>query len=189
MRIDDGGGKGGNQAAVGSDLRLWTDSKTISAQHTASSDDELAFQVSTSQAITNSDVPVLHMTNNSSTHDLVVTFIRMMSIGAAASNVGAYFTISLGDSYTSGGAALTPVNMNSESSIDSDTTIYDGSSSLTVSGGSEIDRNYTANEMLTYSKHGALILKKGTSMTINHLGSTVAGTAYCRISYYFEKKD
>jgi hypothetical protein len=186
-RIDDGRGKA-NQARVGDDLRLWTDSKSVSAQHVASAENELAFQVSTSQAITNSDVPVIHIINNSSDYHMVITYIRLMSIGAAASNVGAYFTILLGGERSSGGATITPVNMNSESSETSDSTIYDGSSSLTISGGSEIDRNYTANTMLTYSKEGALVLTKGTTFTVNHLGSTVAGTVYCRVSYYFEGK-
>ena len=187
MRIDDGGGRA-FQAKVDDDLRLHTEARTASPQHTVSHTNELAFQVSTSQLITNSDVPVIWLSNTSSTHDIVITEIRLMSIGAAASNVGAYFTISLGDSYTSGGADLTPVNTNAESSETSATTIKDGSSSLTISGGSEIDRDYTANTMLVYSEDGSLILTKGTALSINHLGSTVAGTAYVRVSYYFVKK-
>jgi hypothetical protein len=186
-KITDGKGSG-RAAEVNIHNRLETDATSHSAQSRASIQDEQSYQISTTHTITNSDVPMLYLQNDSSTHHLVITYIRVMSIGAAASNVGAYFTILLGDSYTSGGTALTAINVNENSGNIADSTAYDGTNSLTVSGGSEIDRNWTANTMQSYDKEGSVVLGKNDSITINHLGSTVAGTAYARISYYFIEK-
>jgi len=186
MKIQSGAGFG-YEARVDKDLRFWVASKTEPAQQNASHTKERAFHVSYSQTITNSDVPLIVMTNDNPDLDIVVTQIRMMSIGAAASNVGAYFRVLVGGSYTSGGASVTPVNMNSASAVPSLSTIYNGSSSLVVTGGSAVDLDYTANEMIEIN-NGSTILTNGTSMSIRHLGSTVAGTAYVRISYYFDDK-
>ena len=109
----------------------------------------------------------------------------MMSAGAAATNAGAYFTVKLGDSYTSGGADLTPVNTNQSSGNAADVVCKDGSATLTISGGSEIDKNYSANTMQSFNKEGSVVLGKGNSISLYHLGSTVAGEAYGRISFYF----
>jgi len=186
VKVQSGAGFG-YEAKVDKDLRLWVSAKTEPSQQNSSHSKERAFHVSYSQAITNSDVPLIVMTNDNPDLDIVVTQIRMMSIGAAASNVGAYFRVLVGGSYASGGAAVTPVNMNSESAVPSLSTIYNGSSSLSVTGGNEVDLDYTANEMIEIN-NGTMILTNGTSMSLRHLGSTVAGTAYVRISYYFDDK-
>jgi hypothetical protein len=187
MNIDDGIGRGFS-AKVNKENRLGVESVSLAAQAVRSREYGEAFQVEGTITITTSDTPVLWIRNDSQDKLLVVTYLRVMSIGAAASNVDGYFTIKLGSTYTSGGGAVTPVNLNRNSGRISPTVAYDGSSSLTLSGGSQIDKNWEANSMQAYNKEGSIVLGNNDAISVWHKGSTVAGSAYARISYYFIDK-
>jgi hypothetical protein len=187
MRIEDGTGSG-KKVKVNSLNQLSVSAVSSSRQHEASHEDQKAYQISANLLITNSKQNLLLITNNS-TDDLIVTYIRVMSIGAAAANVGAFFTLEVGGSYSSGGTAVTPTNVSVGSSNSADATVYDGQSAITVADFTEIDRNYTANSMQSYSKDGSIVLPRGASFLVTHTGSTVAGTAYCRVSFYFASKE
>jgi len=184
--ILDGTGSG-NEAKVDVENRLHTTSVSQSNQHHVSISESGSYQVSGEISIGTSDTGILYLENTSDTHDLVVTFIRVMSIGAAAASSAAYFTLNVGGSYTSGGAAIVPTNMKVGSSTTASATAYDGTTPLVLANFTEIDRNYEANSMQSYNKDGSIVLGKGNSIAINHKGSTVAGEAYARISFYFEK--
>jgi len=179
-------GPNGNSVGVSSNNRLKTKAVSTSQQHFISHHDGLAYQASGEITIGTSDVPVLYLENNDSARDLVITYIRFQSIGAAVASETAYFTVSLSDSYTSGGDAVVPTQMNRSSPNVADAVCYDGNSSLTISGGVEIDKNYEANSMQSYNKEGTIILPKGQSISIWHKGSTVAGTAYARFSFFYD---
>ena len=113
--IDDGSGKG-YKAKVNNRQQLTTESVSISEQHYRSLVDEAAFQVSQEISISNSEQSVLLIENTDADNDIVITYIRVMSIGAAASNASAYFEIKVGGNYSSGGSDLTAVNLNVNSS-------------------------------------------------------------------------
>lgn len=184
MIIDDGKGSG-VKAKVTKDNRLAVTSISKSAQAHVSSSDKEAYQVLAEQAIGTSDVPVLFLENDHNSKILVVTFMRVESVGAAASNTAAYFSIYLGKVYASGGADLIPVNVNQSSGNLAQAICKDGSSSLTLTNGDLIDKNYTSNSMQAYNKDGSIVLNKGDSISIWHKGSTVAGQASVRISFYY----
>src|SRR5210317_2028045 len=84
---------------------------TTSSQNYYSRKNKDAYQVSTQINIAASEQSVLFMKNGSQDKHLVVTYLRMMSAGAAAANENAYFKVSVGGTYVSGGAAITPTNM------------------------------------------------------------------------------
>ncbi len=190
MRIESGGGTP-YEAAVNEKLRLLTEASTSSAQSRASFDDGKAFQVSTVPVtVTDTDQEILILKNNSRDDYVVITYIRLMSAGVAAWNVGGYFTLNVGGDYTSGGSEVTPTNVNTGSGLTSlDLACYDGNTPIVLSGTqTEIDRNYCANEMQTYNKEGSLVIAPGGLFSINHIGSTVAGSVYSRISFYLREK-
>lgn len=183
-------GKGSSKLAEVTDNGLKTDSTNNSAQHVISRLEDGAFQVEGEIDIAATEKTVLTLMNNNKNKNVVVTFIRIMSIGAAAADENAYFNLKLGGERSSGGTLVTPVNMKSNSAVVPTTISYEGSGTDLVITGTvtQIDRNYSANTMQSYSKDGALILNKNTCMSITHKGSTVAGKAYCRISFYMEDK-
>lgn len=182
MRIESGTGNG-REAAVNTENQLVTDAVVNSLQHHVSHVHSKAFQVSTFVNILASKQTLLNITNDSA-NDMIITYIRLMSIGAAAANSAAFFTLEGGGEYTSGGAALTPVNMNLGQQVVSSANVYSGSTPIVDTGYTEFDRNYEANSMQSYNKDGSVILTRGSSLIATHTGSTAAGVAYARISFY-----
>jgi len=187
MKIEDGLGTG-KLVKVNSNHKLEVEAVTISEQHNIAIETQSTFQISGEITIGTSETTVITLKNTHSTKDVIITYIRVMSIGAAVSNASAYFNVKLGGEYASGGTAITSVNMYTDSPVTATVESYEGSGTAIVMGGTpvEIDRNYTANSMQSYGKEGSVIVPKNSSISITHKGSTVAGTAYARISYYME---
>ena len=188
MKIQNGVGAG-RLMKVDKKFRATVASTSISSQAQVSSDDAQSYQVSAEQSIGTADVPILYLENDSNSKNMIITYLRVMSAGAATQTATAYFTISLGDSYTSGGADLVPKNMNQTSGNKAEVVCKDGSAALTVSGGTEIDKNFSANSMQSYNKEGSIVLGSGGAISVWHKGSTVAGNAYARISFYYVDKE
>ena len=186
-RIKDGTGLS-YSAKVDSSNRLTTAAVTTSGQSYFSRINEDAYQVWGQVNIDTSSTPILYLENTSSNKDLVVTYIRVATAGAADTNPNAYFAIMADCEYVSGGAVVTPINMNVGSARAAEALCYSGSTALTLTSGNEIDRNFEANTTQVYNKEGSLILKTGASMCIHHIGSTVSGVAYARISFYYKNK-
>ena len=178
------------EAKVDSSNRLRTRAITISNQNYASRVNKDAFQVSAFRSITTSDTPVLYLENATNDKYIVITFIRVATAGAAATNENAYFTINLGGRYSSGGTAIKPVNMFAGLSVSALATAYSAETVPIVMAGTplEIDRQYEANHMEAYNKEGSIILQNKAAISVNHIGSSVAGAAYARISFYYIDK-
>lgn len=187
MKIEDGKGTG-KLAEVNSENRLLVESISVSEQHNISKEDQESYQVEGEIDIATSEKTILVLTNTSNTKDAVVSFIRIMSIGAAAASASSYFNVKLGGGYSSGGTTVSPVNVYIDSPKDADVTAYEGSGTDIVMSGTpiQIDRNYTANSMQSYNKEGSIVIPKNSSVSITHLGSTIAGKAYARISFFMD---
>ena len=185
MRIN---GTGDDREAKVGDYGLEVFSTQKSMQHTISHINQDSFQTSGLIDISTAEKTVLVVTNNSPTKKLVVTYLRVNSVDAAASSSTAFFSIKLSGTRTGGGTAVTPVNMFSGSPKEAPVTAYEGSGTDIVMDGDEleIDRNYTANSMQSYGKEGVVILDTSQSISVTHIGSTIAGKAYARISFYME---
>ncbi len=186
MRIHDGEGNG-PQAGVTSRHRLKTEASTRSAQSRASLEDGNAFQVISEDVdVTASSQSILVIKNNDSTKKAVITYIRVKTIGVAAASVDAYWTLNLGGDYASGGSLLDPTNINTSSGITAlNMDCYDGTTPIVTSGTPvKFDKNFSANDMVTYNKEGALVIAPGGMLSIDFKGSTVAGVAVARASFY-----
>jgi len=187
MLIDDGGGQG-FKAKVDSRLNLHTRSFSLSQQHAISSADQEAYQANTSIAIAASEVKLLLLKNTHLTKELVITYIQLETIGAAASNATAMWKIYVGGDYASGGGAVTPVNMNVGSPNSATGSFYDATGSTIVTSGSplEIDRTHLANTRISFNKEGSVILPRNGVLLISFTGSTAAGSAVARVSFYYD---
>lgn len=186
LTIKDNTGKGYG-LKVDSKNRASTKTMSLSQQYVISNEEQRAYQVSSEKAIAASEIKLLLLKNTSDTRDLVVSYIRLETIGAAAANVNAYWTVYTGGDYASGGTAVTPVNMNIGSAINAEGSFYDATASTIVTSGTlnAIDKTWVTNDNITYNKQGSLILPKNSCLTISWTGSTAAGTARARVSFYY----
>ena len=186
MIIESGLGNG-KLAGVDDDNRLLTAAFNIPFQHLVAKDYQKTFQVWGEATLASGTVTPLHIKNNSSDKVYVVTYIRWQVIdpsgGTALPNASNYWQMGFGPTYSSGGSAVTPVNMTSGSNTISSLVAYQGdptlSGSLTVS-----DKHYAKAEadMNTYSKEGACLLLPGSTMAAQFVGNHTSGTVYTRIS-------
>lgn len=186
LTIKDNTGKGYG-LKVDDKNRLSAKSMSLSQQYVISNEEERAFQVSSEKAIAASEIKLLLLKNTSDFRDLVISYIRLETIGAAAANANAFWTVYTGGDYSSGGTATTPTNMNVGSAITAEGTFYDATASTIVTSGTQnvIDKTWVTNTNISYNKEGALILPKNSCLTISWTGSTAAGTARARVSFYY----
>ena len=186
MIIESGSGNG-KVAQVDDDNRLLTASFNIPFQHLIAKDYSKTFQVFGTATLASGTVTPLHVKNNSSDKIYVITYLRWQIVdpanGTGLPNVSNYMTFGYGPTYSSGGTAVTPVNMSSGSNVVSSLVAYD--SNPTLSGSSTVfDRHYPASEgdMYTYSKEGAALLLPGSTFVAQYVGDHTAGTVYTRVS-------
>lgn len=190
MLIEDGKGTG-IQARVDANNRLHTASRISSLQHSVSEQDQEAYQIIGTATAAAGTVVLLHITNNSTTRNMVFSYARLQNItlagGTAIPNAANYFSIRLGRKYTSGGAAATAVNVYGGSSNEANITAYQ--TNPTLSGTAlEIDRWYPTKDGDTekYSKEGSIIIPAGQTIEIAYVGDHTSGTLYSRASFYME---
>jgi len=182
----------GSTAKVDANQRLHVAAKASPVQHIVSEELEDAYQVIGEATPAVGAVIPLFITNNDTTKKCVLSYIRLQAVGQSPTgpSTAEYFSIRTGGSYTSGGTAVTPVNMNVGSSKTASITAYK-ENSLVVSAGIEIDRWYPTSDgdTVAYNKEGALIIPAGGSIEIAYVGTGTAGSVYARTSFYMEVVD
>jgi len=186
--IRDGKGKG-FLAEVNSAGQLKTISEVHSIQHHVSRIHSLVFQtLDTYASVGNTTQTILHLKNDNSDKTMVVTFVRMQAVnlagGTALPSINTYFQIGFGETYTSGGTALTPINMDNSSGNASSVTVY--GDAPTVGGTfTEFDRWYIESDskMITFDKQGSVLLGKNNTMSIRLVTDHTSGTAYARVTF------
>ena len=189
MKIESGVGNG-KWAGVDLNNRLIVAAETFPYQHIISKEEEQSYQVSGTATLASGTVVGMIIKNTSTTRNMVVTYVRHQIIDAAGGTAfpaaACYFTLNVGCSYTSGGAAVTPVNMAVGSGNIAEIEAYD--SAPTIAVGTEIDRWYTKAEgdMYSYNKEGALIVQPGQSMCVSYIGDHTSGIVYSRVSFLME---
>lgn len=193
MLIEDGKGTG-IQAKVSHKHRLYVDAKCSSLQHIISEESEGAYQVIGTATAANATVVLLHMTNNDPVDNIVFSYARLQNItlagGTAIPNAANYFSIRLGRTYDSGGAAVVPVNVHGGSSNIADVTAYQTNPALAGTA-LEIDRWYPTKDgdIEKYAKEGSVIIPAGQTIEVAYVGDHTSGTLYSRASFYMESED
>ena len=187
--IEDGTGQG-YKAGVNSENRLRTNSVVEELQHHYSKTEGQVYQIQGSEtAVGATTQTILHIKNTSTTRLFVISYIRVQLIGEAGGTAlpvpATSFEIGFNQTYTSGGTAVTPVNMNAASGNAADLICYDNSP---VVGGTfeGFDTWYPdGSTMMTYSKHGSIALGFNDTVSCRLTTDHTSGLAYCRMTGVF----
>lgn len=185
--LEDGKGKG-YKAQVDSNNKLLVRAFSESIQHSVSHSDGQAYQLIGTANLTNNIVVPIHITNNSSTLDIVVTYVRHQILdndgGTVFPNASNYFRIALGRTYSSGGTISNPININTSSANTPIITAYTNNPIL-EGNAQEIDRWHTKEEgdMSVFNKEGAVILGQNGTLELSYVGDQTSGIIFSRISF------
>jgi len=99
MLIEDSRGSG-RGAEVSTTHRLLVDAKSSSLQHIVSEEEEEAYQVIGTTAAASGTETALHITNNDTKRELVLSYIRLTHVTLAGEtalpNAANYFSVALG---------------------------------------------------------------------------------------------
>jgi len=188
-----GNGPSEKTANVDAQGRLSVRATSESLQHYISREFGKAYQTWGTATPINGTTVILHIKNNSTFEDMVISYIRINAIGlsggAALPNTGNYFEVSLDREYSSGGTEVTPVNMNTGSSALSNVTSYNNGP--TLSGTAVVSDRYYPNGTTenVYRKEGVLIIGPGDTIEINYTGDNTSGILYTRVSYTMQDRD
>lgn len=178
-----------NQAGVNSRNQFSVVSEAQSQQHYISLNEEELYSVMGDFATINAATHVLLIvTNDSSADNLYIYGVKVQMLdyagGTALPNVATYFTTGVGQTYTSGGTAVTPVNLNRNSANTADVTAYDNNPTV---GGTftEIDRWYVdaeagERECLT---NGELIIQPRGTFSVRVTSDHTSGVAMAQVIF------
>lgn len=188
FQIEDGRGSG-RTAAVNEQNQL-TVHAVMEAAQKYSTETGRAYQIiGDFAALNNSTHTILNIVNTSSTQRAFISYIRCQIIGAAGGNFTAAtrFEIGTGRTVASGGSTVTAVNMSFGSGLLAEMTSTDNNPTMTGTF-TEIDRWYPKEngEMQTFRKEGSIMLSKNNSLEIRCVTDHTSGTAYARVSFYYE---
>jgi hypothetical protein len=194
FEIVDGTGVNGS-AKVNDKNELQVRATNHPIQHVISERDGQAYQVVGDFAsVNNSTHTILHLKNTSTTKNMYITYIRVQTVdlagGTTLPSANTYWQVGTGTTYSSGGTAVTPVNVNFSSANQASATAYDNNPTL---GGSftETDRYYVQSEAdaVTYRKEAVMILGPNDTIDVRLISDHTSGTAYARISFFYENAD
>ncbi len=171
-------------AKVSSTNRLEVNSVTRSRQHSASLDKGYSYQVFGEVSVISGTATPLFMRNTSNSLKMVITYIRLGTIGVDSDSENAYWETYLGGTYSSGGTSVTAVNAVSGNTTLPEADFYSGNNIVFTNNGSLLDKNYRSNIEITYNKEGSIILPKSQTMSFLYTGTSANGKAYARCSFY-----
>lgn len=193
FHIEDGTGSG-RKVAVTSEFQLKTQAETQQLQHHISRNTGQVYQtVGRETAIAAATQTILHLKNTSTTKNMVITFMRMQLVGEAGGTAvpdpATYFQIGFGRTYSSGGTAVTPVNVNTNSGNVAAITAYDNSPVMAGTF-TEIDAWYPdGSAMQIFNKQGSVILGFNDTIEVRLVTDHTSGLAYARLTSMFIDKE
>lgn len=189
MKLIDGTGKSYG-AQVNDANQLEVHASVAQQQHWYSEVKGQAYQVhGITDTLTSATVPILHLLNTSSDKEVIVTYIRhqVIDTNATIPATDNYFGVGFGRTYSSGGTAITPTNMNTGSGNAAEVTCYHSTPTLTGTN-TEIDRYYNESEasLLIYNKQGSIVIAPNDTLELYYVSTATAGIAYARLSFYMQ---
>lgn len=190
MRMELGDGTGtGASAEVNSENRLLTQALSLSPQQHVALEHGQVYQVRGEDTVTvGATYDLLFIENTSSTLNMVITYIRAQYYdfagGAAVPNAATYFEYGYGQTHTSGGTAVVPVNTNAGSSNLADVAAYEGSPVL---GGTlvSLDEEVVKSEaeVHKWNKEGSVVIPPGKTFGLRLVTDNTSGEAWARVSF------
>jgi len=188
MFIEDGRG-GGNLVQVNDSNQMAVVAESHELQHHESVMHGNVYQVQGQMSVASGTNNLLYLENENSDLDFCVSYVRIQAVsltgGTTLPDEGTYFQIGFDNTYDSGGNGVTPVNMNLSTSKVADVIAYTNNPTLAGSF-TQVDRWYVEGngKMMTYNKHGSIIIPKNKSLTIR-LVTDHSGAAYCRVTFMY----
>jgi hypothetical protein len=186
--IEDGTG-GGYKAQVNSENQIKVQAEIHELQHHISRTHGKTYQIwGTETAVAATTQTILHINNDDTAQQFCVSYMRIQlageSGGTALDSTTNYFQFGFGRTYGSGGTATTPVNMNRDSGNVANLTCYH-ESPVMAGTFTEFDRWYPNGSMMTYNKHGSIVLGYNDTLEIRLVSDHTAGHAYARVTGFF----
>lgn len=190
FKIADGEGVNG-LAGVTSEGQLKVESENNHQQHFQSKNYGRVFQLNTTMTFSSSGTHnVLFLQNTSNSLNLFFTYIRVQTIvnSVTLPSSGTYFQTGLGKTYSSGGDALTPTNVNGQSGFVAPCNAYGNNPTL---GGSlnELDlwSPSSNGEEMKYAKEGSIMLGLNNTFTIRFTTTDSSGWCKARATFFFKE--
>ena len=179
--------RNGYTAAVDDENRLQVYATSESELSHESETNKRAYSVYAHAIPGTTDTGILTIQNTSTTHNLIIEKMIISSEENTSATAMTSVHAQRKPTTVSGGASVTPVNLNFSTNATADATCLDdndGSNALTVSGGDEIiSTRIMGGGMETVEFHGALIL--GVSDTFGIKGFTDNAAKKVRVMVYF----
>jgi hypothetical protein len=178
----------GSVAGVTKEGQLKVVSESQALQHHVSFNEENTFQVWDTVAVANATTTVLHLKNDDSERKIVVSNIQVQMIdpsgGTAPPAAANYFDVGYGRTVSSGGSAVTPVNMNTASGKTAAGT-FTGNGPTMAGTFTEFDRWYVEGDGIkqVWSKEGSIAIGLNDTMEIRAISDNTGGTAYARVTF------
>lgn len=174
----------GQIAGVTKAGQLLVESESHELQHDTAFKRENTYQVIGEGNISSGSNTLIHLKNNDSARKIVISFIRTQLVTTAATLPATtdYLEIGYGETVSSGGTVLTPINTTSDSGKTADIT---ATQLPTVTGTNRVlDKHYYtgAGDEQTYNKQGSMVLGLGETMTLD-VEASAAGYAYVRVTF------
>jgi len=186
LNIEDGTGKG-YQVKVNSENQMETVSVNHELQHHISRHEGTVYQIIGGLTdVWNGTNVVLHINNSDPARKAVISYMRFQCPGPSGSGMlpdnETYFQIGRDTTYSSGGTEATAVNMNLSSGNEASLAAYKDNPAVTGTF-TEFDRWYPTHSMMTFNKHGSLILGLDDSIEVRLVTNRPElPNAYCRIT-------
>lgn len=195
MKIESGAGNA-KEAAVDKHLRLEVQSESASIEHTISKRDGQAYQINGTATVANTTVVIGHVKNTSSTRAMIINHINWqvldISGGSAIPNANNFLCIQHGRSFSTGGSAITPVNLKVGSGNAADVIAYDSNPTLTGTA-TQIDRWYpkASGDHMEFEAYqtGTMIVDPGKEIEFSYVSDHLGGTVFVSLGFTMEDID
>ena len=178
--------KTGQLAEVNANGQLEVRSESNSQQHFISHNFGQSYQVhGSTDTLTAATHTVLHIKNTDPGRDLVISYIRLQLVAANASDtLTDYFEFGFKTEVASGGAAVTPINLNKK--VGSVALVTATKTSPTMSGTLESLEHWhpkASGDINTFNKDGSIILGLNDTFEIRYISTSTTGIARARITF------
>lgn len=185
MQLESGIGNG-KLAGVDADNRLLTASFNIPFEHLIGKDYQKTFYALGTATPINGTTNVMYLRNDNQRDYMVISRFILQAVGlsggTAVPNASNYFRIDFDADYTSGGTAVTPVNLTSGSAVVSNVTCYDSGATAT---GVETGRYYPYADagVIDLQTEAAVIIPPSKGILISYTGDNTAGVASAQVVF------
>jgi len=187
--LEDGTGQG-YRVKISAENQMHVQAENHELQHHISILHGQVYQAIGTHTLTTSGAKtILHLKNDDPERMMVVSYMRLQFPGGDGTiDNDTYFQLGYGTTYSAGGAGVTPINMNSSSGNLATITAYHDNP--TVTGSLDVfDHWYADNGMMTFNKHGSIVMGLGDTLEFRLQTDQSTGLVYVRCTFMMYERD